>query len=247
MENYSLTDRGKVRKNNQDSFINYFHPRFATFVVCDGMGGHKAGEVASAIAVESMQQSIIEKKDRTDYENMLKESVIESNQKVYIESQKCEEFSNMGTTIVAAILSQDNIYLAHVGDSRAYLYRSKELTCLTHDHSLVQKMLDDGAITEEEARNHPDRSTLTRALGTEDSLEVELDRLQARENDLILLCTDGLTGMLRDSEISEILEKGETVREKAENLVERAIEAGGLDNITVSLFEYRRETWNKYC
>ncbi len=247
MENYSLTDRGKVRKNNQDSFINYFHPRFATFVVCDGMGGHKAGEVASAIAVECMQQSIIERKDRTDYENMLEESVIEANRKVYSESCKCEEFSNMGTTIVAALLSQDNIYLAHVGDSRAYLYRDKSLTCLTHDHSLVQKLLDDGAITENEARNHPERSTLTRALGTEESVEVEMDRLRAEEGDLILLCTDGLTGMLTNSEISEVLGNSGTVREKAENLVKLAIEAGGLDNITVSLFEYRRETWNKYC
>lgn len=247
MDNYSLTEKGKVRKNNQDSFINYFHPRFSVFVVCDGMGGHKAGEVASKMAVESIQKSIINKKDRHDYEDILRESIEEANREVYDESTINDECSNMGTTVVACLVVQDKIYIGHVGDSRAYLIRNSKISRLTKDHSLVQKLLDDGAISLEEARVHPDRSTLTRALGTEVHVEVEMDIIEPEEGDIFLLCSDGLTSMVEDCEIGNIVNEADGAKESVEILVNKALEEGGLDNITISLFVYRSETWNKYC
>ena len=246
MNTYSLTDKGKQRSNNQDSYVNYFSSHFALFVVCDGMGGHRAGDTASKVASESIQDYLISAKGRSDYEKMLVEAVQAANRKVYDLAQTDPDYFNMGTTCVAVLVTGGEAIIAHVGDSRAYLMRERSLRQLTEDHSLVQKLVNQGLLTYEGARNHPDRSTLTRAVGTDETVKVEVDRLTLEEGDRILLCSDGLTSMVEDETILEILLSDEEAKNQVTSLVQAALDKGGADNITVTVFEYRRATWTKF-
>lgn len=246
MNTYSVTEKGLVRANNQDAYLNYFSPQWALFVVCDGMGGHRAGDQASKLASISIRDFFIREKDRTDYEALLREGVEAANKAVYEKSQTAEAYYNMGTTLVACLVVKGVAYIAHVGDSRLYLWRRGALQQVTEDHSLVQKLVKQGLITPEEAKNHPDRSTLTRAVGTEPGLEVESDQCVLEEGDRILLCSDGLTTMLTDAEIKAAMEESDRAREACETLVQRALDRGGLDNITITLFEYRSQSWTKF-
>ena len=224
----AASDTGRKRKANEDSYF----ARAPLFVVADGMGGAQAGEVASKIAVDAFADPLDES---LAPEPRLAE-VVKRQSRDPRPSLADSTMQGMGTTLTAALLGDDEITLAHVGDSRAYRLRDGELTRLTTDHSLVGEMVRRGAITEAEAEDHPQRSIITRALGPEREIEVDTLTHGVRDGDVFLLCSDGLTGMVNDAQIAEVAGGGEPMRAVAEELIARANAAGGVDNITVVAF-----------
>jgi len=224
----AATDIGLVREGNEDSYL-VDEPLFA---VADGMGGHRGGEVASQLALETVEKLF--RKGTGD----LAEQVQEANRAVFERSVEDRQVAGMGTTLTAALVEGDRIRLAHVGDSRAYLLRDGELRRLTEDHTLVHRMVTEGEISEEEAEAHPQRSVLTRALGVDMFVDVDDDVVQVRSGDRLLLCTDGLTGMVSEDEIKEVLQRVDDPTEASERLVRAANEAGGVDNITVVVLDF---------
>lgn len=237
MNTYSITDRGLTRTMNQDCYRNYFHHRFSLLLVADGMGGHQAGEVASRMAVDVACEYIMEHRDRPDTERLLREAVEEANRQIYAKSQSDPKLYRMGTTLVVVLVENAHALIAHVGDSRAYLLREGELRQLTRDHSVVWDLVESGVLTEEEASVHPERNTLTRAVGTDADVAVDINSLALETEDCLLLCTDGLTKMVPDEDIAQVLAEQPDVRAAAEKLVEMANKTGGLDNITVTLYQ----------
>jgi PPM family protein phosphatase len=203
------------------------------FAVADGMGGHRAGDVASSLALETLRD-IVESRDW----GRLADQVREANRVVFDRSSSDRNLAGMGTTLTAVIAGSNEVRLVHVGDSRAYLVRDGELRLLTEDHTLVQRMVSEGRISPQEAEVHPQKSILTRALGVEDSVDVDESSVEVRPGDRLLLCTDGLTGMMREASILEILEGTADPQQAAEKLVEAANRAGGLDNITVLILDF---------
>jgi protein phosphatase len=224
----AATDIGQVREGNEDSYL-VLEPLFA---VADGMGGHRGGEVASALALETIRHLFEER------EGSLSEQVEEANRAVFQRSAADRAVQGMGTTLTAALVQDDGVRLAHVGDSRAYLYRDGELHQLTSDHTLVHRMVEEGEISEEEAETHPKRSILTRALGVDDAVQVDEGIVEVRAGDRLLLCTDGLTVMVSDEEIRAVLDRTPDPQEAAERLVAAANRAGGVDNITAVILEF---------
>lgn len=239
MNTYSVTNPGRHRPNNQDAYSNYFHNRFSLLLVADGMGGHNAGEVASRIAASEIQRYVINQKKRDDYENLLKEAVWHTNALIFEKAKTEKALENMGTTVVAAIVTGNRAIIAHVGDSRAYLFRNGKLKRLTEDHSLVADLIRRGLLTEEDAKVHPERSVITRAVGAQETVETDIGVFLLEPNDKLLLTTDGLTGMVTDDELLEIVTDDLDIKQQAQNLVKLANEHGGMDNITVTLHEYR--------
>ena len=223
------TDTGRQRRENEDSA----YVRSPVFVVADGMGGAQAGEVASSIAIEAFEREL---PHSGTPEERLAERVREANQQIYDHSRAEHGREGMGTTLTAAYLDDAHLAIAHVGDSRAYLFRDGELTRLTQDHSLVDELVRQGKLTEEQAAEHPQRSIITRALGPEPDVEVDTWTYPVRAGDVLLLCSDGLTSMVPEERIAEILGSAETLEEVGRRLIEGANEAGGRDNITVVLF-----------
>lgn len=223
------TDIGRARERNEDSYLAQ-EPLFA---VADGMGGHRAGDVASALALQTLQDIAAS----GDWDGLV-DQVRKANRVVFDRSTGDRSLSGMGTTLTAALIGDSAVRLVHVGDSRAYLVRDGELRMLTEDHTLVQRMVREGKISAEEAGNHPQRSILTRALGVEEDVPVDEVSVEPRSGDRILLCTDGLTGMMRDASIAEILQNTPDPQEAAEKLVNAANRAGGLDNITVLILDF---------
>ncbi len=227
-EHYAGTDTGRQRRANEDSLL----ARSPLFVVADGMGGAQAGEVASRIAVESFQLGLAEE---LAPELALAERAHEANARIHELSHTNAEQAGMGTTLTAVYVGEQDIAIAHVGDSRAYCLRDQELLRLTDDHSLVDELMRQGRLTPEEAIEHPQRSVITRALGPEGTVEVDTRSFQARAGDVYLLCSDGLTTMLPEQQIAELLLSYSTLRDAGEALIAAANEAGGRDNITVLL------------
>lgn len=229
MKAYARTDIGKTRAVNQDA---YYLPakgeRFAA--VADGMGGHRAGEVASEIAVTEFSRWL-RWAARPD-EDALSHAVAEANHAIYMEAKKDPLKAGMGTTLTAVWMDEKNVYLAHVGDSRAYLYRKGALIQLSRDHSLVGEMLEKGVITYKESLTHPQRNYITRALGTGKSVEADILRLDYKPGDIWLLCTDGLSNNVSSYEMAAILAKDIPWEEKLEEMVQLSLERGGRDNIT---------------
>jgi len=223
------TDTGRQRRDNEDNAF----ARAPVFVVADGMGGAQAGEVASRIAIEVFQQAL---PDSGTPEQRLASGVRAANRKIYDLSRAEHERAGMGTTLTAAYLDDAHLAIAHVGDSRAYLFRDGVLTRLTQDHSLVEELVRRGKLTEEQAAEHPQRSIITRALGPEPEVEVDTWSYSVRAGDVLLLCSDGLTSMIGEDVVSEVLGSASTLDEAAERLIAEANEAGGRDNITVVLF-----------
>src|SRR2546429_4329385 len=217
------TDIGKVRGANEDSYL--VEPPL--FAVADGMGGHRGGDVASKLALETVEQRFHR---RT---GTLSEQVRRANKAVFERSKVDRRVTGMGTTLTAALVQGDALRLAHVGDSRAYLLRAGSLRQLTTDHTLVARMVKAGEISEAEAEVHPHRNVLTRALGTEADVRVDEDEIPLLEGDRVLLCSDGLTGMVTEEQIQAILEMDVPAQEAADRLVTAANRAGGIDNITV--------------
>ncbi len=227
-ETIQRTDTGLQRRGNEDSS----YARAPLFVVADGMGGAQAGEVASQIAVTAFEQGL---PDDGSPEERLVARVLEANAEIYQRSQAEHERAGMGTTLTAAYLDEAHLVIAHVGDSRAYLFRDGKLKQLTQDHSLVGELVRRGKLTEEQAAEHPQRSIITRALGPEPSVEVDTWTYPARAGDVLMLCSDGLTSMISEERIGQILASSPGLDEAADALIDGANEAGGRDNITVVL------------
>jgi protein phosphatase len=228
-DSISRTDTGRQRRGNEDSS----YARAPLFVVADGMGGARAGEVASHIAVQAFERGL---PDEGNPEERLSTVVQRANREIHDASLNEQERAGMGTTIIAAYLTDDGVALAHVGDSRAYLLRDDKLTRLTEDHSLVEELVRGGKLTEEEALDHPQRSIITRALGPEPIVEVDTFTYPLRPGDVILLCSDGLTSMIPERQVELALVQSGSLAEAAGRLIDEANAAGGRDNITVVLF-----------
>ena len=224
----AATDIGQVREGNEDSYL-VEEPLYA---VADGMGGHRGGEVASSLALETVQ-GLFEQR-----EGSLADQVERANRAVFDRSQNDRTVSGMGTTLTAALVDGNRVHLVHVGDSRAYLLRGGELTQLTEDHTLVHRMVMEGEISQEEAETHPHRSILTRALGVDQSVQVDEGDVEVAPGDRLLLCTDGLTGMVPEGQIREILVDAADPQEAVERLVKVANRAGGVDNITAVILDF---------
>jgi PPM family protein phosphatase len=229
VEQAGLTDVGRQRTANEDSLV--VQPPL--FAVADGMGGAKAGEVASAVAVEAVERA---RDSDEPAEAQLASIVRDANRRIYDLAVADESRRGMGTTLTLAKVHGDEVSLAHVGDSRAYRMRDGELTQLTRDHSLVAELERSGQITAEAAEHHPQRSIITRALGPEPDVEVDTYTLAGRDGDLFLICSDGLTSMISDDEVASILTSAKSLDEAANTLVLAANQSGGKDNITVILF-----------
>lgn len=220
---------GCVREHNEDSFIAHS----PLFVVADGMGGHEAGEVASEIAVNAISKHAPKVPDA----NQLSFAVQEANREILNASAKGIGKPGMGTTVTAAVVFKQQLLIAQVGDSRAYLLHNGRLQRLTRDHSLVADLVAQGSITEEEARVHPQRSVITRALGSEPNVEPDIYILQLEKDDRILLCSDGLSSMIYDTKIEAILKDYKDVNTCCDELINAALKAGGLDNITAIVID----------
>ncbi len=229
VEQAQRSDTGRQREANEDSYF----ARPPVFAVADGMGGAQAGEVASRLAAESFEA--VERSGQSP-EVYLRAIATKANARIHRLAQADASRSGMGTTLTAALVEDDEVGLAHVGDSRAYLFRDGDLKLLTSDHSLVEELRRQGRLTDEQAEDHPQRSIITRALGPEQDVEVDTMTYRARPGDVYLLCSDGLTTMLPDDRIAAVLEAAPTLDAAAERLVREANEAGGRDNITVVAF-----------
>lgn len=229
VEQYATTDTGRQRRANEDALL----ARSPLFVVADGMGGAQAGEVASRIAVDAFEEGL--SVGSAPAEELAARAGV-ANARIHELSHSNAEHAGMGTTLTAAYVAPAEVAIAHVGDSRAYRLRAGELLRLTEDHSLVDELLRQGKITAEEAHEHPQRSVITRALGPEAAVEVDTRSYSACAGDLYLLCSDGLTTMLAEKRVAEIMRAHSRLRDIGEALVLAANEAGGRDNITVVLF-----------
>jgi protein phosphatase len=226
----SESDTGRQRRSNEDRKLE----RAPLFVVADGMGGARAGEVASGMVIDLFEQGL---PDGGDDAQRLVTLIEEANRRIHDRATSDHDRAGMGTTITVAYVGEDLVTIAHVGDSRAYRHREGEpLERLTRDHSLVEELVRRGKLTEEEAENHPQKSVITRAVGPEGSVEVDTSQWTVRDGDVFLLCSDGLTGMVDDRHISNLISAAPSLRDAAETLVRAANDAGGRDNITVVLF-----------
>jgi protein phosphatase len=223
------TDTGRQRDANEDSYL----AQPPVFAVADGMGGAQAGEVASRLAAESFEA--VDRGDESP-EAYLRAIAKTANARIHRIAESDSSRSGMGTTLTAALVEGEEVGIAHVGDSRAYLFRDGELKLLTSDHSLVEELRRQGRLTDEQAEDHPQRSIITRALGPERDVDVDTMTYRARPGDVYLLCSDGLTTMIKEQRIREVVAGSETLDEAVDRLVEEANEAGGRDNITVVAF-----------
>jgi serine/threonine protein phosphatase PrpC len=227
-EHWEGSDLGRQRRGNEDSY----YVRTPLFVVADGMGGAQAGEVASEMAVASFERGM---PDGSPAEGLV--ALIEAaNRAIHERSRSDADYAGMGTTVTAAYAGEDEVTIGHVGDSRAYVLRDGELIRLTRDHSLVDELIRQGRLTAEQAEAHPQRSVITRALGPEPHVQVDVDVFPARAGDVFLLCSDGLTGMVPEPRVQELLEGAPSLEHAGRALIAAANEAGGRDNITVVLF-----------
>ena len=240
MRVYCETNKGLMRENNEDSFIVEESERYNLYAVADGMGGHKAGEVASSIAIEVIRDCFKINILKEDFKapTFIIESIDAANDRIRKEALNKDEYSGMGTTITMAVIDLDVniIYIANVGDSRAYIIRNDEIIQITEDHTYVNELIKDGEITREEAKHHPKRNVITRAVGSEEYVHADIFEIELIDNDVILLCTDGLTTHLSDEKIlSTIKEFG--CEEGVQRLIKLANDSGGTDNITVIIVD----------
>ena len=238
-----VTDIGQKRSNNQD-FINKFDNKqgITLVILADGMGGHRAGNIASEMTVTDLGREWV----NTDYTELSQIrdwfliSLENENKKVY-ELGQTDEFKGMGTTVEALAIVDNNVIYAHVGDSRIGLLRHGEYQLLTSDHSLVNELVKAGQLTEEEAANHPQKNIITQSIGQANPVEPDLGVQMLEENDYLIINSDGLTNMITNDEIVEILNQDKNIDEKNKELVSLANDRGGLDNITIALIHVESE------
>uniref|UniRef100_A0A7C5V1W1 Stp1/IreP family PP2C-type Ser/Thr phosphatase n=1 Tax=Caldicellulosiruptor owensensis TaxID=55205 RepID=A0A7C5V1W1_9FIRM len=233
----ALTEKGNIRANNEDYYLVYTgEDGLNVFLIADGMGGHSAGEVASSLACKYVLDYILLNQKSLEYslKETIKEAYKYANQKIIHHQMKNPVLYGMGTTLAGLFCYRDKIFISNIGDSRVYIVDSNEIRQITEDHSLVYEMFKDGKITKEEIYTHPKRNIITRAVGIEEDLEVDVYELTRDESQhyYFLLCTDGLTNMVLESYIQKIFEEN-SFDEIGKTLIEKALEAGGTDNITV--------------
>ena len=238
MKTFSITDVGMVRQVNQDYVFTTGKPLGILqnlFVVADGMGGHQAGDYASKCTVEVMIKEIA-KSEGEDIERVLVKAIKAANREIIKEASGDEHLKGMGTTVVAATVKEQMLYFANVGDSRLYLINDK-IRQLSKDHSLVEEMVRLGGIKAEEARNHPDKNIITRAIGVKENVEPDIYEYRLKKDDIILMCTDGLSNMVEDEDMFNIVKGSRDVVEAVQMLIEKANSNGGRDNIGVIVAE----------
>ncbi|MZP29052.1 Stp1/IreP family PP2C-type Ser/Thr phosphatase [Heliobacterium undosum] len=243
------TDKGRVRPTNEDS--HFCDVAQGLFLVADGMGGHEAGEVASALAVEAFTGHWRETEGNGEPGTRLEAACREANRRIYRESVNQPKWAGMGTTLTAAHLTASTLTVAHVGDSRAYLFQNGQVRLLTRDHSLVEEMVRLGKITEAEAQSHPQRNIITRALGTRDDVRVDVMTATWTQRDLLLLCTDGLTNLVTAEEMGRLFDPNaaipyqrEALERVADAMMNLALERGGYDNVTfLIIWQEEGEGW----
>ena len=241
MDFYGKTDIGAVRRENQDFFVNtVLGDNTVLSVVCDGMGGANAGNIASEMAANTVSQYVKSSYNPTmtsnAIEKLLRGAVSTANIEIFDAANKNTDYRGMGTTIVAALVKNNIAYIVHVGDSRAYLITTDEIKQITKDHSIVQSLLESEEITPEQAKSHPRKNVITRAVGIYDTVEVDFNELDI-EKGILLMCTDGLSGTLSEKEIKQIALNGE-LNSVPDILINKAIENTSSDNITVTVISF---------
>ena len=242
MNAFGVTDTGKVRAVNQDAFRIEFdsEAKRAILVLCDGMGGENAGEVASTEASESFLRYVSERIETKSIptSELSREAAAYSNTRVYDRAVREDDCRGMGTTLVAAVIRGEEASVVNVGDSRCYWMSGGEIQQVTRDHSLVQEMVERGLITSEEARSHPRKNIITRAVGSEPRIRSDVFHLLLSEGDKLLLCSDGLSNVVTEEELASLLREREELPACAEALLSLALERGAPDNVTVVLFAF---------
>jgi PPM family protein phosphatase len=233
LEAAGRTDVGQVRTTNEDAFG--YCVEDGVFALCDGMGGAAAGEVASRIAVDTLIERLCAAHSQDNRRKVLEEAIADANHRVHSRAETDVTLRGMGTTLVALAIGADHALIGHVGDSRCYLFRKGKLVRKTLDHSLVDEQVRLGQLTQDEAEHSPLRNVITRAIGTQVSVSADIDELDLRRDDILLLCTDGLTRELPDDRIATVLSKDGNLEELCSALVNAAKAAGGHDNITAIL------------
>ena len=249
LEVWQLTDLGRERDHNEDCFGS-FEPealelvteRGRLYLVADGMGGHQAGDVAAQYAVEQVLFTYYDDPWASPSEN-LEQAIHKANADLYQEAQVTPSRRGMGTTMVAAVIRSDELTVANVGDSRVYLVRDGQIRQISRDHSWVAERVTEGFLSPEQARNHPQRNIITRSVGNDDHVEVDLFHERIEPGHVILLCTDGLSGMVGDEEMATVVTHS-APRSAAEELVQMANERGGPDNITVTVIKVQEASWS---
>ncbi len=242
MKAYGISDRGCRRPTNQDAYAVHLSEEdgIAVLAVCDGMGGANAGNVASRFAIdtfiERVREQVAADMSRETIERVLRDAAEAANETVFRLSTRQPEFAGMGTTLVAGIITKEKAMLINIGDSRAYEIDAKDIVQLTEDHSFVNEMVRQGKIRAEEARTHPNRNLITRAVGVDPRVEGDVYEVDLREGEVLLLCSDGLSGMVEDAKIAEIVRRVDDLETAGQALIEAAKLCGGADNITVVLF-----------
>lgn len=242
MEAIGLSDIGLAREINQDSFFVSQELNFPLFIVADGMGGHNAGEIASNMAVDIIKNVFINNREdlkhKSNIISVMKDAVRKANNNIYHKSLESPEYAGMGTTLTMAYIFEGNIYICHVGDSRAYYIDDRIIYQITEDHSLVNELIKNGSITEKEAKNHPKRNMITRAVGTSEDIEIDTFIREYKGGHILLICSDGLTNMVSEDAILEEIKKRDELRTICNNLIYNAKNNGGFDNITVVVVKF---------
>ncbi|HET7522113.1 MAG TPA: Stp1/IreP family PP2C-type Ser/Thr phosphatase [Bacillales bacterium] len=245
METAFMTDRGKIREHNEDNGGVFRNDKGWFFaVVADGMGGHRAGDVASELALEHLKnrwEAADSLETKEDAESWLPEVIRETNDYLLSYAGEHPECRGMGTTVVCAVCAPDFVTITHVGDSRCYVWGKEGLRQVTKDHSLVNELLRRGEISEEEAAVHPRKHVLLQAIGTEENIRSETETVDWEPGDMVFLCSDGLTNHVGDGQLEEVLRSEKPIQEKAQDLTEMANLAGGDDNITLTLVKNAKE------
>lgn len=237
------SDKGIVREKNEDSYCilpaNALSP--LTFIIADGMGGHNSGEIASRMAIEIAKRFMLKFNElysqNSNVVHILKSIVDNMNCEIFNKSKLSNLNTGMGTTLILSILFEDKLYICHIGDSRAYVFRDNNLIRLTNDHSYIEELLRNGSITPEEAQTHPKKNMITKAVGCFATVEPDIYTLDVEKNDILLFCTDGLTNMLCDEEIRRLITRYDDLDQLCQEFIKIANERGGDDNITVILYK----------
>lgn len=241
MHSYGISHKGYVRSENQDAFINIdvpIGPLKNIYVVADGMGGHKGGAIASRLAVDTVVDTV--RKSEALVVSTLHESVDRANQVIFQKALNDGSLFGMGTTVEVLTIEEGICHTAHIGDSRMYAVTGEGLVQLTKDHSYVQELVDAGAITPEEAYSHPNKNQITRALGVDKTIEPDFKEYTIAENwEYILMCSDGLSNMIRDEEILFFIKKDGSLEERVDAMLRKSLDLGGTDNITIVLVDLK--------
>ncbi len=238
----AYSDIGKKRIANEDSyFVSEFTQNTGYIIVADGMGGHKGGATASKMTVDCIKDYFSKHfnlENEREIRKILKESIENANKIVYDAARKDEALLGMGTTVVLCLVEDNNLYIANVGDSRLYHISKDKINQVTKDHSVVQELIDRGEISENEAESHPNKNLITRAVGSSVDIEIDFYKFKANKDDIIVICTDGLSNMIKKDEIKKIVTDEKNLDRAVTRLVDEANLRGGFDNITVAAMKF---------